>query len=354
MGTASPTVSAAGTDLTLSLGVGFSGQYAVVQQKVYLWARDYSASDTGWVQTGTTTPITASSPPIVISGVPAIAAGSPQTFTFTVRRPQGPNSLAYAYFLIHSKATPEVNSCHGFFSPGNNTFILYRDNLLNTVSIPAGSPATAENSQCIVYGTGSGTVSNGATDLVFNVTIALKGVFSTTNKNGYALVSANTGWIQTGTWYPPDASLTPIVASGTLPLPVSGSPQIFTVTGRDPNGAANLFRLYFLVNDNTGIPQNTCHGFYDRATNGIFLYNDALNALTGPLTPGSNATLQNSQCTIHGATSALVSAAGTDLTIRLGISRQGAAAARKQWLYVWAQDNEGNDTGWIENAIWLP
>ena len=43
------------------------------------------------------------------------------------------------------------------------------------------------------------------------------------------------------------------------------------------------------------VPQNTCHGFYDGASNGIYLYNDALTALLGPLTPGTSGTLQNGQ-----------------------------------------------------------
>lgn len=347
-------VDASGTELTLSLGVGFTRQYSVAPQKVYLWVRDYSANDTGWVQTGTTTPIASVSAWTVISGTPVAAAGSPQTFAFTVRRPQAPNSLARAYFLIHAKGTPEANSCHGYYELASNRVGLYTDNLGAPNSVVAGQTGTVENSQCIVYSAGSGVAAAGATDLVFTFTLALKGSFSTVTQNVYAFADTSNGWVKTGTWYPPDANRTPIVASGTLPLPVSGSPQVFTVTGRDANGATNLSRLYFLANDNTGIPQNTCHGFYDRGSNRIFLYNDALSALIGPLTPGTNATLQNGQCTIHGATSALVAVAGTDLTIRLGISRQGAGATRKQWLYVWAQDNEGNDTGWIENAIWMP
>ena len=59
--------------------------------------------------------------------------------------------------------------------------------------------------------------------------------------------------------------------------------------------------MYFLVNPTPSIPQNTCHGFYDRATNGIYLYNDALTVLLGPLTPGTSGTLQNSQCVVYGS-----------------------------------------------------
>jgi len=121
----------------------------------------------------------------------------------------------------------------------------------------------------------------------------------------------------------------------------------FTFLTRDPNGFANIHRHYFQVNGNTSIPPGSCHGSYDRASNGIYLYNDALMAVMGPLIPGAAGTLQNSQCTEHGGTSQMVSASGADLTLRLGLSLQGAFAASTKNVYLWVRDNEANDTGWV-------
>jgi len=143
----------------------------------------------------------------------------------------------------------------------------------------------------------------------------------------------------------------PSVISGT-PTNPTGSPQTFTFTARDPDGAANLYRTYFLINDNTQIPQNTCHGFYDRQAHTLYLYNDALNTLFGPLTPGAAGTLQNSQWTLHGATSAIVSAADTDLVLNLGFSLNGSFAAAARKIYLWARDKDGNDTGWVQTGTW--
>jgi hypothetical protein len=42
--------------------------------------------------------------------------------------------------------------------------------------------------------------------------------------------------------------------------------------------------VYFLINSIASIPTYTFHGLYDRATNAVWLYNDALTA-AGVLAP---------------------------------------------------------------------
>ena len=82
--------------------------------------------------------------------------------------------------------------------------------------------------------------------------------------------------------------------------------EAFTFTGGNPNRYADIFRMYFLVNPAPAIPRTPATGS-DRSTNGIYLYNDALTALLGPLTRHIG-TLQNSQCVVYGSSSSLVSA----------------------------------------------
>lgn len=65
----------------------------------------------------------------------------------------------------------------------------------------------------------------------------------------------------------------------------------------------DLHRVYFVVNTGPTVPAGGCHGFYDRATNALFLYNDNLSLVTGPLTPGAAGVLQNSQCRVNGSSS---------------------------------------------------
>ena len=67
----------------------------------------------------------------------------------------------------------------------------------------------------------------------------------------------------------------------------AGATVTLTATGRDPNGFADINRVYFQVYGNSSVPVNSCHGMYDRALNAFYLYNDALTILQGPLTPGA-------------------------------------------------------------------
>src|ERR1035438_3520593 len=128
--------------------------------------------------------------------------------------------------------------------------------------------------------------------------------------------------------------------------------QTFPVTGRDLNGYADIYLVYFLVNPSAAVPQNTCHGFYYWPSNSLYLYNDALTAVSGPLTPGTSGTLQNSQCTVYGSTSSLVSASGTDLVLNFGLGLRGAYTTAAEKVYFWVKDNEGHDTGWVQTGTW--
>ena len=146
-------------------------------------------------------------------------------------------------------------------------------------------------------------------------------------------------------------SLGPSIVSGTPSTP-TGTPQTFTIVSRSPVGYANLNRVYFLVNNSATVPTNSCHGFYDRPSNNFYLYNDTLTALLGPLTPGSAATLQNSQCTLDGLTSTIPSATGSDLTITLGLGLKGSFASSTRNVYAYATDAQNNGTGWVSFSTW--
>jgi len=211
------------------------------------------------------------------------------------------------------------------------------------------------NSQCTIYGTaGTGQISSTATDLTVNIRIGLTGSFALTTQTVYLWIVDNlwagTGWVATSSW-PLAAPQPPAVISGT-PTATNVSPQTFTFTGRDPNGATDMGRMYFLVNSSPTIPQNVCHGFYDRPSNGLYLYNDSITVLMGPLTPGSSGSLQNTHCTIYGTGSALVSAAGTDLVVNIRIGLTGLFSLKTQKVYLWIVDNAQTGTGWVQTSTW--
>ncbi|MBL8239297.1 MAG: hypothetical protein JNM66_17865 [Bryobacterales bacterium] len=255
---------------------------------------------------------------------------------------------------MNTTATTAINGCHGFYDRAANAFALYNDALTAVIG-PAtpGAAGSIQNSQCTVYGTGS-SVSASGTDLTLNIRIGLIGSFAATSQKMYVWIvdngQAGTGWIQTSSWN----LITPYTPSllSSSPAVVNASPQTFSFTGRDQNGAADIDRLYFLVNTTPTTAMNGCHGFYHRATNSLFLYNDALTVAMGPLPAGSAGTLANSQCTIYGTGSGQVSAVGTDLAVNIRIALNGAFAADDKTMFVWITDNSGLGTGWVATSQW--
>lgn len=171
---------------------------------------------------------------------------------------------------------------------------------------------TISNTQCTLYGVGSARVSASGNDVALNVQLGLNGIFANRTQNVYIWVvdtaQTGTGWVQTSTWTKPPAlfSSSPAISTAT--------PTTFTFVARDPNGATDIQRVYFVVNTTATTAINDCHGFYDHAANAFALYNDALTAVIGPATPGAAGSIQNSQCKVYGTESS-VSASGTDLLI---------------------------------------
>lgn len=354
-GTGSGVTSASGTDLGLNLNITLLSM-AGSSQKVYVWVTDTEATGSGWVQTATwgtasTTPVA----PSVAAATPATSAVSPQAFSFTLRDANGAANISRVYFLVNSTATVPANSCHGFYDRAANAIYLFND-ALSALQGPVapGGGATLSNSQCGVNGASSSASVSG-TDLALTLGMNLNGSYGSSAKNVYVWVTdadgLGSGWVQTSTWGTASAApQPPVVVSGT-PSSSTSATQAFTVTTRDANGAGNINRIYFLVNSTPTVPANTCHGFYDRAANAVYLFNNALSALVGPLTPGAGGTLANSQCTVQGATSS-ASASGTDLVLTLGLTKTGSYSGTSQKVYFWVTDTEGTGSGWVQTATW--
>lgn len=330
------TAAASGTDITLTLTIN---KTTTTNANVYLWIVDNESNGTGWFSIATWNAPAASRPPVFVSGIPVTvgSATTTQQFTITARDPDGFANINRIYFLLNP--TPDIpqNSCHGLYDRTLNSVFLYDDTLTNVSSLT--------NSQCAVQGF---STAFGGTDFILNLTLNKK---TTTPANFYVWITDNdsngTGWVPAASWA---GAVIPISIVSTAPTVAAAAQQQFTITSRSAAGFANLNRLYFLINNSTDIPQNTCHGYYDRARNEVYLYNDALTALLGPLTPGANAQIQNTQCAIDGATSTLVATAGTDLTLRLSITRK--VPTTDQTLYLWQTDNQSNGTGWLAAASW--
>lgn len=161
-------------------------------------------------------------------------------------------------------------------------------------------------------------------DLILGM--SLSGKFGAKSQRVYLWARDNesndTGWVQTGLWNHSGANAPPSFV-GATPAAATGSPQTFTITTRDSNGLADANRVYFLVNNTASVPAGVCHGLYDRVSNAVYLFNDTLTATLGPLIPGTGTTLANSACTVHGSTTQVMSATGTDLVLNLDCRPRG-------------------------------
>lgn len=142
----------------------------------------------------------------------------------------------------------------------------------------------------------------------------------------------------------------PAIISG-VPAFASGAAATFTFTARDADGAADIARLYWLIADAPIIAANGCHGFYDRATNALHLYDDSLNSALGPLGLGVSGSVKNSQCGAAGE-GATVTASGNDLALTVSLSVTPGYGAAGKVVYLWAKDKGGRETGWIKTGTW--
>lgn len=354
-GPATALISGAGTDLTVSLGFTLLGSYGTFSHNVYLYATDKQGNGTGWLQKatwGTTGPVA----PTIVSGTPTSTTANPQTFTITTRDLNGAVNLDRIYFLVNSSPNVPVNSCHGLYDRATNTIYLYNNALTAVVGpLTPGVAGTISNSQCSISGATSALVSSAGTDLVLSLGVTLLGSYATAPQNVYVwavdLQAQGTGWVQTSTWGGGGSQVPPTLVS-TTPTSPTGSPQAFTVVARDTNGFTDINRVFFQVYSSPTVPVNTCHGFYERSTNQLYLYNDALTAVLGPLTPGASGTVSNSQCTLNAATSTPASGSGTDLTVTFGLSLTGTYGAIQQKVYFWITDNAATGTGWVQGSTW--
>lgn len=347
------TVSTTLTDIVLNLNITRQGSYATGAKNLYVWVTDTAGPGTGWL-TAATWSLTASlSPPTLAAASPTASTSATQTFALTARDTDGVANLQRVYFLVNTNTSIPTGGCHGLYDRASNAIYLYNDGLTGLNGFVAGTSGVAQNSQCRINGAAT-TVSASGTDLVLNLNITRQGSYASGARNLYVWITDNdgfgTGWQQAATWTTAGAGPQAPTLASASPTSSTGATQIFSITARDADGASDIQRIYFLVNSNTNIPIGGCHGVYDRATNAVFLYNDSLTAISGLLV-GTTASIQNSQCRIDGAGTS-VSASGTDLTLNLNISRQGAYTTGASNLYVWLVDNANLGTGWLQAATW--
>jgi hypothetical protein len=129
----------------------------------------------------------------------------------------------------------------------------------------------------------------------------------------------------------------------------SGSAQQFTFTASSPYGFNNLADVYALFNTSVSVG-NACYIRYNRASNLLYLADNAGSGWGSGITPGSSGSASNSQCGISGSGSS-VSGIGNQLAVTVAVTFQGAFSGLKNG-YVIAYDQAGLNSTWQQAGTW--
>jgi len=356
---AAATVTASGTDLTLNLPVTFTAAYAGAKA-AYMFAAGSSANS-GWQSMGSWT-VPAGPPPAPVSVTPGSGTGAQQTFALQYADPLGAADLAtvWVWFTANFNTASSANSCLVYYAKAANQLFLLNDagTAWSSPAAPGvattGSAVTLSNSQCSMNASAASVTPSG-TNLTLNLPVTFAAAYAGA-KSTYMFAagsSANSGWQLMGAW---------TVPAGSAPAPVSATPssgsgahQTFALQYADSLGATDLATVWvwFTSNFNTASSANSCLVYYARATNQIFLLNDAGTAFSSPAAPGVAVTLGNSQCSVNAA-AASVTASGTpsgaNLTLNLPVTFTAAYAGAKS-TYMYAAGQSAN-SGWQAMGSW--
>ncbi len=208
-----------------------------------------------------------------------------------------------------------------------------------------GSASTIQNTQCSISAAGSSFTGSG-NNLTLNVALTFKSAYLGA-KNVYMEVhdGIDSGWQTRGAWTvidngpPSPVSVSP--ASG------SGASQNFTFEFTDPRGYTAITTTSMIVGTSAG-GVNSCYLYYARATNAIYLANDAGSAWLAPAVLGTAATIQNTQCSIA-VGSSTSSGSGNNLTLNLALTFKSTYTGAKT---TYMQVYDGQNSGWVVKGAW--
>jgi hypothetical protein len=261
--------------------------------------------------------------------------------------PAGYSAIKSAQLLI-SNGLAMPNSCYISFNGAANAISLATDaGTALQEPVTLGQSGTLQNSQCSINPAASSVSGSGA-NATLNIALTFQSSFAG-SKNVYMEVNdgvGDSGWVQVGTWTVPAAGNPQAVS--VAPSSGTGNTQVFTFVVSDPAGYTAINSAQVLIG-NSLATANTCYIFYSRATNLLYLANDAGNAWPAPVTVGQSGTLQNSQCSID-ALSSSASGSGTNLTLNLNLTFSGSFAGSRN-VYMEAYDGVG-DSGWFQRGTW--
>jgi glucose/arabinose dehydrogenase len=297
-------------------------------------------------------------PPTVTadSVTPNAGSGASQAFAFQFSDTAGAMDLQQGWVWINASfASTLANTCLANYTRATNAVSLMNDAGTMWMTATLGSGATLQNSQCsIALGSGTTAVLSGNT-----LTLTLGLTFTSTfngAKNVYTYSQnasgINSGWQMRGTWTVAGAAPAPatVTADSVTPNAGSGSSQSFAFQFSDTAGAMDLHQAWVWINASfASTLANSCLAYYTRATNTVYLIDDA-GAMWMTATLGSSGTLQNSQCAVALASST-TALSGNTLTLTLAVTFKPAFNGAKN-IYTYAENGSGINSGWQLRGTW--
>jgi hypothetical protein len=262
--------------------------------------------------------------------------------------------------------TGGTGACLAYHERATNAVYLLNDEGTNWMSRSLGS-GSLQNSSCSINLAGSSVSTSGST-LTLNLAVSFAPSFNgtkTVRMFANAAGSLSSGWQDRGTWTvnatlpsspqpssppPPEPSSTPTVQPGVSavsmsPSTGSGGSQAFSFQFSDSRGASNLLSEWVWFSGGAGI----CMVYHERATNTVYLLNDAGTAWNARgLTSGGS--LQNSSCSVALGSSS-VSASGNVLTLNLMMNFTSAFNGTKT-VRMFANALGGLSSGWQDRGTW--
>ena len=189
--------------LTVNLALSFKGAFQG-NKNIYMQTQNAAAVATGWQLRGNWT---INGAPAMVSVTPGSGSGVAQTFRFTFLNPGGYAGFNYAYLLFNT-TTSVTNACYIYYYRPSNSVGLANDTSTSFIFVTLGSTGTAQNSQCIINGTGS--AASGSGDLLtLDLAVSFKPGFAGI-KNVYMQGSNSTlftPWQLRGTWTVPGSNI---------------------------------------------------------------------------------------------------------------------------------------------------
>jgi hypothetical protein len=287
-----------------------------------------------------------------VSVTPSSGSGASQSFVLQYSDTAGAANLQQVWVYFNSTlANPASNACLLYYSAATNQINLLGDNGTAWQTAALGTAATLQNSQCSVNAAAT-TVALSGDMLTLNLAMTFKPAYAGT-KNTYLcaidISGTTSGWQQLGSWTVGSTTGTPATVSVT-PSSGSGASQTFALQYSDTAGAASLQQVWAYFNSTLANPaSNACLLYYSAAANQISLLGDNGTAWQ-MATLGAATTLQNSQCSINVAATAVV-LSGNTLTLNLAMTFKPAYTGAKN-VYSRAIDISGAASGWQPIGAW--